>query len=117
VWIASLVHRASLRWCVCFVFVVSLLRFTPHLSASVQDLDVHILDLSSAFLRLDSDQSAKTLFEREIITLDVSADETENASLVEKQICLLNLRNVARQHGFNLQQMHPDAFPITRNDA
>jgi len=77
-------------------------------------LNVHALDLSSAFLHLESHQPAKTIFKREIITLDASDDETENTSLVQKQICLLNLRHVARRHGFNLQEMHPDAFPNIR---
>ena len=44
-------------------------------------------------------------------------DEAENTSLVEKQICLLNLRNVARHHGFNLQELHPDAFTNTQTDT
>jgi hypothetical protein len=87
-----------------------------------QKLDVHTLEhqlqtqtfeCSSAFLRLDSGQSVHTVFERQVNSLDVSDrdNDAKNAAFVDKQICLLNLRHVARHHGINLQQIHPDVFP------
>jgi len=81
--------------------------------------DVQLIDLSNALLRLDADQPRSRAHERQVITsrLDISNNEAENASLVEKQICLLNLRHVARHHGINLQELHPDAFTNTGNDT
>jgi hypothetical protein len=93
----------------------------PHQELDVQTLehrlDTQTLDYPCAFLRLDPNQSVRTIFERQVISLDVSDNEAEKATLIDNQICLLNLRHVARHHGFNLQQIHPDAFPSNQNIA
>jgi len=89
-------------------------------TACAPDQDRHVvqlIDLSNALLRLDADQPRSRTHERHTSSLDISNNEAENASLVEKQICLLNLRHVARHHGINLQELHPDAFMNTGNDT
>jgi hypothetical protein len=74
-------------------------------------LNNQTFDYPGFFLRLDANRLTQTVFEHQTNPLGVSDNETGNTTSIDDEICLLNLRHIARHHGFNLQKIHPDASP------
>jgi len=75
-------------------------------------LHIEKIKVADTVLCLRSDWTYKSI--QDAFGVDESGideDTAHTATLQEKQICLRDIRHVARFHGFDLKEMSPDVFP------
>ena len=91
---------------------------TPLSSSNHPGLNSQDVEISNTGLCLHSDWTYKDVQNR--FNVDESGIDKETARaaiLQEKDICLRNIRHIARYHGFDLKEMFPDVFPEQNSPA
>ena len=87
-------------------------QMTDHTPTTIPDCpspEVEEIEIDDSFFQLQSDWTHKTVVNAFGVNESImDRDSAQSAALLEKEICLRNIRRVARFHGFSLKEMVPE---------